>query len=189
MCVDGVVRGADDRGSTTRRWLNIVSGMSVTWSIRIADATDRADAQALIFEYIALTQAEIGQPIPTGFGELPEPLRDECRYPDRHYRAPGALLLAFAGHRPVGCVGLLPVSENTAEVKRLYVRPALRGRGVAADLMERIHRHAAGQGFARLVLDVLPTRTAVISFYRCLGYVDAEPHPSPIPMVYLCNSL
>jgi hypothetical protein len=53
--------------------------------------------------------------------------------------------------------------------------------------MEHAHQHAARHHFTRLVLDVLPTRTAVISFYRQLGYTDIEPYDteSPMPMIYM----
>jgi hypothetical protein len=42
-------------------------------------------------------------------------------------------------------------------------------------------------GITRLILDVLPARTAVISFYRRLGYTETEPSAteSPIPMIYM----
>ena len=64
---------------------------------------------------------------------------------------------------------------RTAEVRRLYVRPAYRGNGIARILMSRAHHHAAWHGMTRLILDVLPARTAVISFYRRLGYTETEP--------------
>ena len=39
----------------------------------------------------------------------------------------------------------------------------------------------------RLILDVLPARTAVLSFYRRLGYTETEPFDteSPVPMIYM----
>jgi ribosomal protein S18 acetylase RimI-like enzyme len=44
--------------------------------------------------------------------------------------------------------------------------------------MGQAHRHAADHGFTRLVLDVMPTRTHVIAFFRRLGYADADPLPA-----------
>ncbi|WP_250286649.1 MULTISPECIES: GNAT family N-acetyltransferase [unclassified Frankia] len=88
---------------------------------------------------------------------------------------------------PIGCVGLAPrPPASTAEIKRLYVRPTHRG-GIGRVLMEHAHQHAARHRFTRLVLDALPTRTAVISFHRRLGYTDIEPYDteSPIPMIYM----
>jgi ribosomal protein S18 acetylase RimI-like enzyme len=53
--------------------------------------------------------------------------------------------------------------------------------------MSHAHQHAARHGITRLILDVVPARTAVISFYRRLGYTETEPfkNESPIPMTYL----
>lgn len=49
-------------------------------------------------------------------------------------------------------------------------RPAHRRVGIARALMGRAHRHAAQHGITRLVLDVLPARAHLISFYCRLGY-------------------
>jgi len=53
--------------------------------------------------------------------------------------------------------------------------------------MSHAHHHAARHGITRLILDVLPARTAVISFYHRLGYTETEPFEteSPVPMTYM----
>ena len=70
-------------------------------------------------------------------------------------------------------------------MKRLYVRPGFRRAGIARLLMAHLHRQAAQRRFARLMLDVMPTRTGVIEFYRRLGYEECESFrtESPIPMI------
>jgi ribosomal protein S18 acetylase RimI-like enzyme len=162
----------------------------MTFPVSIVDAfaaARQADAISLVFEYMAATQAETGRPRPTDIDQLPDVLRRECQNLDRVYHPPGTLLLAYRGHHPIGCVGLAPrPPAGTAEIKRLYVRPAHRG-GIGRILMDHAHQHAARHHLTRLVLDVLPTRTAVISFYRHLGYTDIEPYDaeSPIPMIYM----
>jgi putative acetyltransferase len=146
------------------------------------------DASALVFEYMTATLAEAGRQAPGGIGDLPSVLQRECLDLRGVYRPPGALLLAYRGEQPAGCVGLAPhPQQRTAEIKRLYVRPAHRGQGIARTLMSHAHQHAAQHGIARLILDVLPARTDVISFYRHLGYTDAEPYAtgSPVPMIYM----
>jgi ribosomal protein S18 acetylase RimI-like enzyme len=146
------------------------------------------DAAALVFEYMAATQAETGRPVPASAGELPAVLQRECGSLQDAYRPPGVLLIADAGSQPAGCVGLAAVAGGrTAEVRRLYVRPAHRGHGIARTLTGHAHDHAARHGMTRLVLDVLPARTAVISFYRRLGYTETEPFEteSPVPMIYM----
>lgn len=146
------------------------------------------DARTLVFEYMAATQSETGRPVPASVGELPGVLARECRDLAGVYRPPGTLLIADCDGQPAGCVGLsVRPGQGTAEVKRLYVRPAFRGNGIARALMSHAHDHAARHGLTRLVLDVLPTRTAVVDFYRRLGYTEAAPFEteSPVPMIYL----
>jgi ribosomal protein S18 acetylase RimI-like enzyme len=153
-----------------------------------ATATERAHARALVFEYMAATQGEAGRTVPATIDELPHILHAECANLVIAYKPPGGLLLAYHGTEPIGCVGLKPASPPGAvEVKRLYVRPAHRGMGVARLLMDHAHRHAAQHGFTRLVLDVMPTRVHVIDFYRRLGYTHAEPYVAegPWPMIYM----
>jgi ribosomal protein S18 acetylase RimI-like enzyme len=147
-----------------------------------------SDAAALVFEYMAATQAETGRPVPAGIDNLPAALQRECRDLQDVYRAPGVFLIADHGGQPAACVGLAAISpERTAEVKRLYVRPASRGNGIARTLMSHAHHHAARNGITRLILDVLPARTAVISFYRRLGYTETGPYEteSPVRMIYM----
>jgi N-acetylglutamate synthase-like GNAT family acetyltransferase len=163
--------------------------MTMQASVVSAFAAGRGrDATALVFEYMAATLAETGRAVPAGIGELPGVLQRECRNLPAIYRAPGALLIADRGGRPCGCVGLAPCSrERTAEVKRLYVRPAWRGNSIARMLMRHAHQHAAQHGMTRLILDVLPARTHALSFYRQLGYTETEPFAteSPSPMIYM----
>jgi ribosomal protein S18 acetylase RimI-like enzyme len=130
--------------------------------------------------------------VPETIAELPEPLRRECQRPERSYAEPGALFVACLADHVVGCVGLRPVRElpDAVEVKRLYVRPSHRESGIARALMTCAHDHAAHAGFARTVLDVMPTRGAVIAFYRRLGYTDTAPYVDwTFPMVYLERQL
>lgn len=146
------------------------------------------DARTLVFEYMAATVAETsGRAAPARIEELPRVLRAECEDLAAAYRAPGTLLLAYAGGVPAGCAGLANRGERTAEVKRLYVRPAYRRGGIARALMARIHMRAAELEFTTLLLDVMRSRTQVIEFYRRLGYAPAEPFAttSPVPMVFL----
>lgn len=157
--------------------------------VESASAGRYADAGTLVFEYMAGTVAQTsGRPAPATPAGLPRLLRDECANLAVVYRSPGTLLVAYAaGGQPAGVVGLAYRGERTAEVKRLYVRPAHRGMGIARDLMARAHSHAAEHGLDEVILDVLPSRTDVIAFYRRLGYTGTEPFPTaaPMPMVYL----
>ncbi len=157
--------------------------------VNALQAGREGDAAVLVFEYMAVTLAEAGcRAAAAGIGDLPPALQHECHNLQTVYRPPGALLAAYRGEQPIGCVGLAPCPrQRAAEIKRLYVRPGHRREGIAHALMSHAHHHAAEHGITRVILDVLPTRGHVIGFYRRLGYTGAEPHAtgSPVPMVYL----
>jgi GNAT superfamily N-acetyltransferase len=82
----------------------------------------------------------------------------------------GAFLLAMEDGRAVGCIGLRRFSDEAGEVKRLYVVPACRGRGLARALVEGILASARRLGYARLLLDTLPSMKEAQSLYRSFGF-------------------
>lgn len=90
----------------------------------------------------------------------------------------GRLFLAFDGAVPVGCVGLRPLAAaGEAEMKRLYVRPEFRGRGVARRLVHAVIDTARRNGFSTLRLDTWPPRMAQAdAMYRRLGFVPTPPY-------------
>ena len=157
--------------------------------IRVLSALEsplRERAVDIVFEYMAMTQADNGLPVPESIAMLPTSLRRECEQPERSYAYPGVLLVACRADDVVGCVGLTPIAimPSTMEVKRLYVRPPHRRSGIARALMTTAHEHAARVGFSRVVLGVMPSRTEAIAFYRRLGYTDTAPY-ADWPLVYV----
>lgn len=97
------------------------------------------------------------------------------------YAAPrGCLLVATAPDgAALGCVAVRPIGEDTAELKRLYVRPEGRGAGLARRLSEAAIAHARAAGYARLRLDTLEIMTPAIALYRSLGFVRIAPYGGP----------
>ena len=94
----------------------------------------------------------------------------------------GALLLAMAEERPVGCVALRALDERTCEMKWLYVRREARGRGVGRLLCEAVIAEARARGYDRMKLDTVPQMAEAIALYRTLGFVPTEPYRhNPIP--------
>jgi len=88
----------------------------------------------------------------------------------------GRLLLAEVEGAAAGCVALRPIDSETCEMKRLYARPAFRGRRVGRALAEAIIAEARAIGYARMRLDTLPVMTEAQSLYRRLGFVDIAPY-------------
>ena len=94
----------------------------------------------------------------------------------------GCFLLAEDGRWPRGCVGLRRFADGEGEVKRLYVAPSARGRGVGRALVQAIVAQGRRLGYSRLLLDTLPFMTSAKSLYRSVGF---RPIPAyrinPIP--------
>jgi len=89
------------------------------------------------------------------------------------YAAPrGALLLV----RGEGCVGLRPLDGGACEMKRLYVRPSARGRGVGRLLVEAAVAEARRLGYARMRLDTTPGMERAQALYEQLGFGEIEPY-------------
>jgi GNAT superfamily N-acetyltransferase len=65
-------------------------------------------------------------------------------------------------------------SDGDAEVKRMYVVPAQRGRGLARELLAELERTAAHAGYRRLVLETGLAQPEAIGLYRSAGYTPIE---------------
>lgn len=130
--------------------------MSVT--IRRATLADAAAARAISEEY-AETFAIV--------------VRDDEATFRTYLEGPGTMWLAECDGETVGCVVLRPLPEVDAratEVKRLYVRPARRGAGIAGMLMDALESHARAAGSDAVYLDTKDDLLAAIRFYEQRGY-------------------
>ena len=88
----------------------------------------------------------------------------------------GRILLAQVENDTAGCVALRPIGADACEMKRLYVRPALRGLGAGRMLVERIIREAGAAGYRRMRLDTLASMTAARRLYQQLGFREIAPY-------------
>ena len=81
-----------------------------------------------------------------------------------------------------GCVALRFLDTGTAEMKRLYVRDAHRGKGLGRALAEAAIRAAREAGCTRIVLDTLPKMREAQILYRTLNFRPIGPYlekPTP----------
>ena len=93
----------------------------------------------------------------------------------------GLFLLAEAGQEIAGCVGLLRHTPDTAEVKRLYVRPAYRGQGLGEKLMHTLMERARLLDYQQLILDAVPQTSVAQGLYRAIGFQESAPYyPDPV---------
>jgi carbonic anhydrase len=92
------------------------------------------------------------------------------------YAAPqGRLFYAEVDGRPAGCVGVRPLndSDGVCEMKRLYVAPEERRRGIGAALALAAIKAAKEIGYRKLIIDTLPNMRMAVKLYRELGFTEA----------------
>jgi GNAT superfamily N-acetyltransferase len=94
----------------------------------------------------------------------------------------GRLLLAEYEGQLAGCVALHKWEAGICEMKRLYVRPSFRGKGLGRVLAETIIAAARNIGYQRMRLDTIgPLMKDAVEMYRKLGFREITPYrPNPI---------
>jgi ribosomal protein S18 acetylase RimI-like enzyme len=128
---------------------------------RVAMPEDYGEAQALIEEYVGTL----------GFDLTFQDFDREIRNLEGAYRPPDScILLATEDDIVLGCVALRPFENGICEMKRLYVRPAGRGRGIGRRLAEAVIEEARRVGYATMRLDTIGTMHAANTLYRSLGF-------------------
>ena len=91
----------------------------------------------------------------------------------RLYFEEGAgIWLAWVEERVIGCIALRTMRQfaESGEVKRLYVQPEYRGRGIAAALHDALQSYARNAGYRWMYLDTADNMEAAIRFYEAQGY-------------------
>ncbi len=82
----------------------------------------------------------------------------------------------------VGCLALRDLGQGSGELKRMYVAPGLRGRGVGRLLLEAAVAAAAALGYQRLLLDTLARLQRANALYTRAGFVATAPYcENPLP--------
>src|SRR5579862_831063 len=89
----------------------------------------------------------------------------------------GRLLLAEYRGQLAGCVALHRIDSGICEMKRLYLRPQLRGKGVGRALAEAVIAEARKIGYRKMRLDTVePVMPNAVALYRLLGFVEIDPY-------------
>lgn len=115
-----------------------------------------------------------------------EPLYGRIDGPDAPTASPDELtpfLVLYEDGGPIAGGGLKRLGDDLVEIKRMYVVPAARGRGVARRLLEALEDEARRLGYARARLDTGPQQPHARALYVSAGYVEiadynGNPHAS-----------
>lgn len=104
-------------------------------------------------------------------------VRDDADEFAREYFGDGSgIWLAYEDGKAVGCIALrpLPQFERSGEIKRMYVKPESRGRGIAERLLMALEVYATDLAYSRLYLDSKDDLATAIRFYQRHGYEACE---------------
>lgn len=89
----------------------------------------------------------------------------------------GRLLLAEYEGELAGCVALHRLEPEICEMKRLYLRPQFRGKGLGRALAEAVIAEARSIGYKRMRLDTVePVMKSAVALYRLLGFREIAPY-------------
>ena len=83
----------------------------------------------------------------------------------------GAFVVAYLDDIAVGCGAVRRLDETTAELKRMYVVPSLRGRGIGRAIVEALEREARLLGSTKVVLETGRRLKPAVKLYEATGYV------------------
>ncbi|MBD5130743.1 MAG: GNAT family N-acetyltransferase [Ruminococcaceae bacterium] len=78
--------------------------------------------------------------------------------------------VAFEDNTPIGCVAYRTKTDDTGEVKRLFIRSGYRGKGISKALLSEVKSYAKAQGCTKLFLDTRITLEPAVSLYRSFGF-------------------
>jgi ribosomal protein S18 acetylase RimI-like enzyme len=146
--------------------------------IRIAEARwpdDRAAVAELLREYVLSLAEDIS------FQHVDDEL---AALPGAYARPGGVVLLARCDGEAAGAIAYRMVEPGVCEMKRLYVRPAFRGRGLGRELAKELIEDARGNDYRTMLLDTLASMSAARALYRDLGFAPVAPYyDNPLPGV------
>lgn len=132
----------------------------------------------LFSEYFAWVRDEHG--IDLAYQDIADEL---ASLPGDYAPPRGCLLLAQVERHAAGCVALRPLASDICELKRMYVRPPYRGRGLGKLLGERVIVEARNRGYQLMRLDTADTMLPAQRLYHRLGFRPAPPYYEAAPEI------
>jgi putative acetyltransferase len=130
-----------------------------------ADYSDLAKIAEMFREYQQLIGVDLCF---QGFEE------ELANLPGKYAPPKGAIFIAVDEDDLIGCVAIRPLSQQQAELKRLYVKPAWHGHGIGKQLFECAMSRAQSIGYGSIVLDTLESMQSARRLYQSYGFREIE---------------
>jgi ribosomal protein S18 acetylase RimI-like enzyme len=141
--------------------------------VTIAQATTDSDIDAVRTLFLEYVRAPDWEPGFANYLAQQDFSTELATLPGVYAPPHGVLLLARAGADLSGCVACKRLNEPfVCEMKRLWVRPAMRGLGVADRLVRQLMQAAREAGYRRMRLDTLPSMGAAQRLYARHGFTE-----------------
>ncbi|MDB5025582.1 MAG: family N-acetyltransferase [Mucilaginibacter sp.] len=80
------------------------------------------------------------------------------------------VMIAYHGHTPAGCGCFKQIDDGSVEIKRMFVKPAERGKGIASSILTGLELWAKEAGFLYTLLETGNNQPEAISLYKKAGY-------------------
>ena len=117
---------------------------------------------------------------------------EELKIINSMYGSPtGCLLLVYDNELPVACAAYRKIGEDICELKRMYIKPNYRRKGIGQEIMNILCTRSKLNGYRIMRLDTLDTMTPAIKLYSNNGFykIEAYYHNPNEGVVYMEKSL
>lgn len=148
---------------------------------QIRSNEDKAHVRELFWEYLQWANAKANEVFGVDF-DIQSILEQDMVGLEKYSLPHGRLLLAEYEGQIAGLACMRRIREDIGEIKRMYVRPGFRGKGIGRALLERLVHDARETGYPRIRLDSARHMKEAHSLYRSAGFQAIDPYPeSEIP--------
>jgi GNAT superfamily N-acetyltransferase len=140
--------------------------------VELRDATPREEpGRSLVRElWTDMAARYAGDPSPTAAQSNGEPSEGDDLHLDELDPPAGRFVVVYDDGAAVACGGIRRHDDETAEIKRMYVRPVARGRGISRVVLEELERTAVRAGYRALILETGLRQPEAMTLYESAGY-------------------
>ncbi|MBV8251598.1 MAG: GNAT family N-acetyltransferase [Chitinophaga sp.] len=96
------------------------------------------------------------------------------------------VVIAYIETEPVGCACFREFNDHTIEIKRMFVRPEARGKGIAFGIMHELENWARELNYSYAILETGKRQPEAISLYQKSGFTIMDNYG---PYIGMDNSI